>query len=61
MKILIAGDFCPQNRVANLIEVKKYSKVFSDVLTYTSRADLSIVNLEAPMVEHEAKGIEKCF
>lgn len=60
MKILIAGDFCPQNRVAKLIEEEKYHEVFGEVLPYTKQADLSIVNLEAPVVEHEAKGIDKC-
>ena len=60
MKILIAGDFCPQNRVAQLIEEEKYQEVFGEAMSYTQKADLSIVNLEAPVVEHEAKGIDKC-
>lgn len=60
MKILLSGDFCPQTRVAKLIEEERYQEVFREVLSYTKQADLSIVNLEAPVVEHEAKGIDKC-
>lgn len=60
MKILIAGDFCPMYRVAKLIEEEDYKSVFSEVIEYTKLADYSIVNLEAPVVETEAKPIEKC-
>ena len=60
MKILIAGDFCPQGRVAELIEEEKFYDVFGEVQTFTKQADLSIVNLEAPVVVHEAKCIDKC-
>lgn len=60
MKILIAGDSCPMYRVAKLIEEEDYKSVFSEVIEYTKLADYSIVNLEAPVVETEAKPIEKC-
>lgn len=60
MKILITGDFCPQDRVAKLIEKEDYKSVFGEVIEYTKLADYSIVNLEAPIVETEAKPIDKC-
>lgn len=61
VEILISGDFCPRDRVANLIEVEKYSEVFGEVKPYTQDVDLAIVNLEAPIVESPtAKPIEKC-
>lgn len=60
MKILIAGDFCPMDRVAKLIEDEDYESVFGDVTEYTQQADYSIVNLEAPVVEINTKPIEKC-
>lgn len=60
MKILIAGDFCPMDRVAKLIEKEDYGSVFGEVKEYTQQADFSIVNLEAPVVETDAKPIEKC-
>lgn len=61
MNILIAGDFCPRDRVASLIEKEKYGAVFGEVKPYTNNVDLAIVNLEAPIVESSnAKPIEKC-
>lgn len=61
MNILIAGDFCPQDRVAKLIEEERYSEVFGEVNPYTQDVDLAIVNLEAPIVESvDAKPIDKC-
>ncbi len=60
IKILIAGDFCPMDRVAKLIDKEDYESVFGEVIKYTQQADYSIVNLEAPIVETEAKPIEKC-
>lgn len=61
MNILVAGDFCPRDRVASLIEEEKYEAVFGEVKPYTESVDLAIVNLEAPIVESSnAKPIEKC-
>ena len=60
MKILIAGDFCPMDRVAKLIDKEDYESVFGEIVKYTKLADYSIVNLEAPIVETEAKPIDKC-
>lgn len=59
-KIIIAGDFCPRERVQQLIDAKDYAKIFGDVKKYTANADYSIVNLEAPIVIGPAKPIEKC-
>ncbi len=60
MKILIAGDFCPRDRVSQLIELKNYSEIFSEVVKFTSSVDFSVVNLEAPVVKGEAFPIDKC-
>ena len=60
MKILIAGDFCPMDRVAKLIDKEDYESVFGEIVKYTKQADYSIVNLEAPVVETDAKPIDKC-
>lgn len=59
MKIIIAGDFCPQERVADLIEAEKYSTIFSEIRSITDQADYSILNLEAPIVSSFANPIEK--
>lgn len=50
VKIIIAGDFAPRARVAQLIESEQYTSVFSEVKQYISLADYSIVNLETPIV-----------
>ena len=61
VKILIAGDFVPKDRVLKLIEEEKYSDIFSDILPYTDQCDYSILNLESPVVESStATPIEKC-
>ncbi len=60
MRVLIGGDFCPQERVAQLIEAGMGHEVFADVTKVVSDADYSIVNLECPIVEHWATPIEKC-
>jgi len=60
IKILICGDFCPHYRVQDLIEEEDYKSVFGEICPYTSAADYSIVNLEAPVVNSSAAPIEKC-
>lgn len=50
MKILIAGDFCPRQRVVGLIDSQKYDTLFGGVKQLTESADYSIVNLECPVV-----------
>lgn len=59
IKIIIAGDFCPQNRVASLINKGHYEEVLHEVKPVLGQSDYSIVNLEAPIVEGPAKPIEK--
>lgn len=59
MKVLIAGDFCPRDRVAQLFEKKNYGAVLDEVRRITSSADYSIVNFECPVVTGDAKSIEK--
>lgn len=51
MKILIAGDFCPQNRVASLFNESDFSVVLGDVKRVISNVDYSIVNLECPVTK----------
>lgn len=48
-KILIVGDYCPIGRNKYLLEKEKETDVFGDFKLFTSQADLSIANLEAPL------------
>jgi poly-gamma-glutamate synthesis protein (capsule biosynthesis protein) len=60
MKILVAGDFCPQNRVAGRFEQGDYKSVLGDVIGVVSNADYSIVNFECSVTKGGEKPIEKC-
>lgn len=51
--ILICGDFCPQDRVSNLINKKKYNNVFENTTDIIKKSDIAIVNLECPVVDRE--------
>lgn len=60
MKILVAGDFCPQHRVAELFVKRNFSLVLEEVKTLTERADYSIVNYECPVCRGDEAPIQKC-
>lgn len=61
MKILIAGDYCPTERVRNLIEKQDYASVFGAVKHIIGSVDYSIVNLECPvLLSKNASPIAKC-
>lgn len=59
MKILVAGDFCPRDRVAVAFEKEDYASVLEEVRGITVLADYSIVNYECPVVTGGAMPIEK--
>lgn len=61
MKVLVAGDFAPQARLAKQIEEKRYSDVFPENLREEIKSvDFSFVNFESPIVEDAYKPIPKC-
>ncbi len=59
MRILIAGDFCPRDRVSQLFERGNYESVLGETRELTSQADFSIVNFECPVVDKGFKPISK--
>lgn len=59
MKILIAGDFCPQFRVSDNFDKENYHEVLGDVKDVISEADYSIVNFECPISKGSEKAIVK--
>lgn len=60
MKILIAGDFCPRQRIQKALDNEIYS-FFDEIKPIAASADYSIVNLECPIViDNSAKPIKKC-
>ncbi len=49
MNILVAGDYCPQERVAKQIENGNFEIVFGQVRPIVANSDYSLVNLECPV------------
>lgn len=61
MKILIAGDFCPRDRIYKQIEEDSWKEIIDPAILSTIKdADYSIVNFECPVAERNAKPISKC-
>lgn len=60
MEVLVAGDFCPRNRVAALFDKGDYASVLGEVKPIIEQADYSIVNFECPVTNGGEKPIEKC-
>lgn len=59
MRIIIAGDICPQNRIADLFENDDFGTVLGNVKKIVSNSDFSVVNLECPILEGEGVPIDK--
>lgn len=53
MKILIGGDFVPQKRVAKYFSKGDYESILGQLKPLTEEVDMTIVNLEAPIVESQ--------
>lgn len=60
MEILVAGDYCPIERVNSLIKNNDYHHLFEKIESVISKADYSIVNFEYPIICDESKPIKKC-
>ena len=58
IKIFISGDFAPINRVSDIINQGKYDSLYNDILPLIKEADISITNLECPLIE-DGTPIEK--
>ena len=60
MKILVAGDYCPINRVAEKINEGDFQMVLGDIRNVIKEVDYSVVNLECPVSESKNNAIDKC-
>lgn len=47
--MLLTGDFCPINRVEELVISQKYDLIFNDFMEVLSGNDLNITDLECPL------------
>lgn len=59
MRIIVAGDFCPQNRVAENFEKRDFLAVFGETKDVLSQADYCIVNFECPVCKGGESPLEK--
>lgn len=60
MRLLVAGDYCPQCRVVEKYESGDYSSVLGVVKEIIADVDYSILNFECPVTDGEGKPISKC-
>lgn len=61
LSILVAGDYCPNDRVAKRIQNREYDLVFGSIIPYTDSVDYAIVNFETTLSNsNDAKPIVKC-
>lgn len=60
MKILIAGDYVPRNRLAPLVQNNQFEEIFGQVREIVSLVDYAIVNFESPIVGEGDSPIPKC-
>lgn len=51
LSVLITADFCPNERIINLVEKVDYNTIFNDFVDEIQSSDLSITNLECPIIE----------
>ena len=52
IKIFISGDFAPKHRINELIKDEEYNIIFGDILPLIKESDISITNLECPLIEN---------
>ncbi len=60
MRILVAGDICPQRRVKDQFDQGDYESVLGAVKPIITQADYAIVNFECPVCYGNEKPIIKC-
>jgi poly-gamma-glutamate synthesis protein (capsule biosynthesis protein) len=53
IRILVGGDICPMGRIQNAFIKGNAHEIFHDLTEEIASADLSIVNLECPLVSQE--------
>lgn len=59
MRVLVAGDYCPQQRVVESFEKKDFESVLGEIKPIVDEADYTIVNFECPVCCGDEKRIEK--
>jgi len=50
-RVIVTGDFCPINRIEELITEGNYETIFNDFLPVLKNSSLALTNLECPLTE----------
>lgn len=59
IRLLVAGDYSPMLRVADLIEKGREDEIFGEVKELTGRMDYSVVNFESTVTDGKDEAIKK--
>ena len=59
ISVFIAGDIVPQHRTVDLFKQKRTDELFHDFFPHIKGADISICNLEAPIINGNPTPIKK--
>jgi len=51
LKVLITGDYCPVNITITNCQNRQFDKIYNDVLPVIQDKDVSIMNLECPLID----------
>ena len=60
MRILVAGDYCPRDRVVRKIRSGDTADMLASVKETIAAVDYALVNFECAVVDVDAKPIKKC-
>lgn len=61
MKIIIAGDFAPRERLAKQIKEQRFEEIFpNNLVKIIKSVDYSLVNFESPIADDACVAITKC-
>lgn len=58
IKLLIAGDFNPHQRIEELLKKSDFKSIFNDFIDVFQGNDLNIVNLETPLTNSKVKQLK---
>ena len=59
MNIIIAGDYCENNRSSEYIQSHSYKELFGEIKPFIEKADIAIANFEFPIITANSQPIDK--
>lgn len=59
MNIIIAGDYCENNRSSEYIKSHSYKELFGEIKPFIEKADIAIANFEFPIITANSQPIDK--